>query len=383
MKRKLQYCFWLFAALLWGGTLAAQVDTGVHFIDKPLDELLAQAKKENKLVFIDCYSTYCGPCKMMLKKEFPKKEMGDYLNASFVSAKMNLDLGEGPQLSRKWDVHSFPTFLFMDSYGNILHRMQGYMPAEQFIREAKEGLADNTFRTLEKKYQQGDRSREVVLAYMEGLKGMGRNQALHQVVTDFLAASQTELLSDTLAFSLFCQYVRSPYDSVFLKAYKNREAFIERYGAMAERKLENVWWEYPRSFTVFEGTEFKGFDREKLKKYAAFMKQYNVDADRILLDIDLSQACYIEDYEGMWKLAKQYYDMPDAQDGTLNYAFTLLAEYLKEKKDLKKLAKMLRFRLEALNRLGQSDLSPYPGEQFFPPEVYKSAYQQLLDKIEN
>ena len=382
MKRKLQYCFWLFAALLWGGTLAAQVDTGVHFIDKPLDELLAQAKKENKLVFIDCYSTYCGPCKMMLKKEFPKKEMGDYLNASFVSAKMNLDLGDGPQLSWKWDVHSFPTFLFMDSDGNILHRMQGYMPAEQFIREAKEGLADNTFRTLEKKYRQGDRSREVVLAYMEGLKGMGRSQALHQVVADFLTAPQTELLSDTLAFSLFCQYVRSPYDSVFLKAYKNREAFIERYGVMAERKLENVWWEYPRSFTVFEGTEFKGFDREKLQKYAAFMKQYNVDADRILLDIDLSQACYIEDYEGMWKLAKQYYDMPDAQDGTLNYAFTLLAEYLKEKKDLKKLAKMLRFRLEALNRLGQSDLSPYPGEQFFPPEAYKSAYQQLLDKIE-
>ena len=44
---------------------------------------------------------------------------------------------------------------------------------------------------------------------------------------------------------------------------------------------------------------------------------------------------------------------------------------------------MLRFRLEALNRFGQSDLSPYPGEQFFPPEIYKSAYQQLLDKIEN
>ena len=382
MKRKLQYCFWLFAALLWGGTLAAQVDTGVHFIDKPLDELLAQAKKENKLVFIDCYSTYCGPCKMMLKKEFPKKEMGDYLNASFVSAKMNLDLGEGPQLSRKWDVHSFPTFLFMDSDGNILHRMQGYMPAEQFIREAKKGLADNTFRTLEKKYQQGDRSREVVLAYMEGLKGMGRSRALHQVVTDFLTDPQTDLLSDTLAFSLFCRYVRSPYDSVFLKAYGDREALVKRYGAMAERKLENVWWEYPRSFTVFEDTEFKGFDREKLQQYAAFMKQHGVDAGRILLDIDLSQACYTEDYEGVWKWTKQYYDMPDAQDGTLNYAFTLLAGHLTGKKDLKKLAKMIRFRMEVLNRSGQGDLSPYPGEQVFPSEVYKSAYRQLLDKIE-
>ena len=379
---KLQ-CLYLWLVAMMGILPAmAQENVGVQFLDKPLGELLLQAKQENKLVFIDCYSTYCGPCKAMLRKEFPKKEMGDYLNASFVSAKMNLDLGDGPQLSRKWDVHSFPTFLFMDSDGNILHRMQGYMPAEQFIREAKKGLADNTFRALEKKYQQGDRSREVVLAYMEGLKGMGRSQALHQVVTDFLATPQTDLLADTLAFSLFCQYVRSPYDSIFLKAYKNREAFIERYGAMAERKLENVWWEYPRSFTVFEGTEFKGFDREKLQKYAAFMKQYNVDADRILLDIDLSQACYIEDYEGMWKLAKQYYDMPDAQDGTLNYTFTLLAEYLKEKKDLKKLAKMIRFRLEALNHSGQSDLFSYPGEQVFPPEAYKSAYQQLLNKIE-
>ena len=151
---KLQCLYLCLVAMMGILPAMAQENVGVQFLDKPLGELLLQAKQENKLVFIDCYSTYCGPCKAMLRKEFPKKEMGDYLNADFVSAKMNLDLGEGPELSKKWDVHSFPTFLFLDSDGNILHRMVGYMPADEFIQKAKEGLADNSFRTLEKKYQQ-------------------------------------------------------------------------------------------------------------------------------------------------------------------------------------------------------------------------------------
>ena len=88
---KLQCLYLCLVAMMGILPAMAQENVGVQFLDKPLGELLLQAKQENKLVFIDCYSTYCGPCKAMLRKEFPKKEMGDYLNADFVSAKMNLD----------------------------------------------------------------------------------------------------------------------------------------------------------------------------------------------------------------------------------------------------------------------------------------------------
>lgn len=380
MKMKFLY-LWLVAM---AGVLPAlaQENVGVKFIDKPLEELLLLAKQENKLVFIDCYSTYCGPCKAMLRKEFPKKEMGDYLNAEFISAKMNLDLGDGPALSQKWDVHSFPTFLFMDSDGNILHRMMGYMTADQFIREAQKGLADNSFRSLEKKYQSGERSREVVLAYLEGLKKNGRSQMYHDVVMDFLSSPQIDLLSDTLAFSLFCRQVRSPYDSLFLKVYENREAFVERYGEKAERKLQDVWWDYPRSFTVFEGREFKGFDKDRVQDYAIFMEQHDVDSKGLLLDINLSQACLMEAYGEIWKWVNQYYDLPDALDGSLNYAFSLLSNKLTSRKEQHKLAKMIRFRIKVLEQNGQAAQQPYPGEQIFNPEMYKSVYQQILNEIE-
>lgn len=362
--------------------VVAQENVGVKFIDKPLEELLLQAKQENKLLFIDCYSTYCGPCKAMLRKEFPKKEMGDYLNADFISAKMNLDLGDGPELSRKWDIHTYPTFLFMDSDGNILHRMMGYMSADEFIQKAKEGLEDNSSRLLEARYQQGERSREVVLAYMEQLKATGRLQMYNDVVMDFLSNPQIDLLSDTLAFSLFCRQVRSPYDSLFLKVYENREAFVERYGEKAERKLKDVWRDYPHSFTVFEGREFKGFDKDRVQDYAIFMEQHNVNSNGLLLDINLSQASLMEDYGEIWKWADQYYDHPDARDGSLNYAFSLLSKKLTDKKERYKLAKMVRFRIKVLEQDGQSDQQPYPGEQIFNPEMYKSVYQQILNEID-
>ena len=378
---KLQ-CLYLWLVAMMGILPAmAQENVGVQFLDKPLGELLLQAKQENKLVFIDCYSTYCGPCKVMLRKEFPKKEMGDYLNADFVSAKMNLDLGEGPELSKKWDVHSFPTFLFLDSDGNILHRMVGYMPADEFIQKAKEGLADNSFRTLEKKYQQGERSREIVVAYMEYLKKVARIQKYYEVMRQFLSDSNVDILSDTLAFSLFCQYITSPYDSIFLNVYQNKKAFVERYGEKAERKLKNVWWEYPHSLTVFEGAECKGFDWQKLQDYSMFMRQHGINAKKVLYGMDLDQACYTGDYGEIWRLVMKYDRKTAVQDGTLYYAFSLLVDYLAEKKDLEKLKQMIHFRQESLaHKERVEDL--YPGEQVFPPEFYQAAYQELLNKIE-
>ena len=91
-------------------TLAA-VAQGVTFVDKQLDEALAMAKKEGKMVFVDCYGTYCPPCKKMLVEEFPKKEMGDYLNAGFISVKYNLDKEPYKELAKRWEVSMYPTFV--------------------------------------------------------------------------------------------------------------------------------------------------------------------------------------------------------------------------------------------------------------------------------
>ena len=44
---------------------------GVNFEKESWSNTLAKAKAENKIVFVDAYTTWCGPCKMMDAKTFP------------------------------------------------------------------------------------------------------------------------------------------------------------------------------------------------------------------------------------------------------------------------------------------------------------------------
>lgn len=363
------------------GPLAAQeTDKGVRFLNKPVDELLKQARTEDKLVFIDCYSTYCPPCKLMLKKEFPKKEMGDYLNAGFVCAKMNLD--SFPELAKKWDVHAFPTYLFMNTDGKILHRMTGYMEADKFIKEAKAGLADDAFRNMERSYLAGNRSRELVVNYVQALEKMRRGQTIRRVALDFLAGGHADLLADTLAYNWFCLYVDDPHAPLFLKVYENRVAFAERYGAKSDRKLRQVWHEYPGRFFAMENGNITGLDHQKLDEYLEFMRRHGEDDRTLLAEMRVSEANFLQDYAKLREAIRPYYVMEEANEGVLMYAFMNLAAHPEKKSDLVQCRRMLRFRMDKLAKTTPITEDLYAGEQPFVPAAFMEYYENLYKDIE-
>lgn len=64
-----------------------------NFRNITVDEAIELSKKENKLIFIDFYTDWCGPCKMMAKNVFPQKHVGDYFNANFICLKLNAEKG--------------------------------------------------------------------------------------------------------------------------------------------------------------------------------------------------------------------------------------------------------------------------------------------------
>jgi len=112
---------------------------GIKFEETQFKNLLEKAKKENKLIFLDAYTTWCGPCKLMAKNIFPQKEVGDYFNANFVNAKIDMEKGEGLDIAKKYGVRSYPTYLFINGDGEEVHRSLGYTPeAKDFITIAKD-----------------------------------------------------------------------------------------------------------------------------------------------------------------------------------------------------------------------------------------------------
>lgn len=256
-------------------TLAA-VAQGVTFVDKQLDEALALAKKEGKMVFVDCYGTYCPPCKKMLVEEFPKKEMGDYLNAGFISVKYNLDKEPYKELSKRWEVSMYPTFVFLSSDGELLYRMVGFREADKFIAEAKQGIADNTIGKLEKQYEGGDRSWDFMTSYLKELERMRMREDAHKIAMEILAAPTTDLAANAEAFDIFCRYVDNPYDDVFLRANSLRDKLVAVYGDKAAKKIDGLWLDYAGHFAIVEGSDFKGYDWDKVHEYQEFMRQHGV-----------------------------------------------------------------------------------------------------------
>ncbi len=54
-------------------------------------QIQVKAKAENKFIFVDCYATWCGPCRLMDKNVFTNSEVANYLNNNFISVKVQMD----------------------------------------------------------------------------------------------------------------------------------------------------------------------------------------------------------------------------------------------------------------------------------------------------
>ncbi|MFN8238403.1 MAG: thioredoxin family protein [Chitinophagales bacterium] len=151
-----QTIFFLF--LFISVVLSAQ-ETGIEFQhDASWQQILDKAKKENKFILLDAYASWCGPCKWMAKEIFPRPEVGKAINPYYVSAKIDMEKGEGIELSKKYEVRNFPTYLFFDPNGSLVHRSLGSMPAKDFIQVCNDAL-DSTkqYVTLRNKYLKGQR----------------------------------------------------------------------------------------------------------------------------------------------------------------------------------------------------------------------------------
>jgi thiol:disulfide interchange protein len=95
--------------------------------------LLKEAKEENKLIFVDLYATWCGPCKMMKVHTFTKKEVGEFYNEHFINVSLNGEINKGAELMEKYNLRSFPSLLFINGDDKIVVHTKGYHNAKQIL----------------------------------------------------------------------------------------------------------------------------------------------------------------------------------------------------------------------------------------------------------
>ncbi len=144
---------------------------GVAWV-KGFDAAKAEAKKTNKLIMVDFWTTWCGFCKQMDATTMKSK---DVIQASRSVVPVKLDAErEGATLARKHQVSGFPSFIFMDSAGAVFGQVNGVQNDLQFTKSIKEisgRFKDYQTGSARLKKNPKDGEALAILAYVNAARG--------------------------------------------------------------------------------------------------------------------------------------------------------------------------------------------------------------------
>ena len=146
--------------------------TGINFEHNiNWQAILAKAKKENKYIYVDCYTTWCGPCRKMNNTIFPLQEAGDFFNEKFINVKLQIDSTAADAddikmlyptvalLKKEFRIRAYPTHLFFNPDGLIVNKVSDApLTGAKFIQLGKDALdPEKQFYTQVRKFDAGER----------------------------------------------------------------------------------------------------------------------------------------------------------------------------------------------------------------------------------
>jgi thiol-disulfide isomerase/thioredoxin len=161
--------------LLFLLSFSVSAQDGIQFFEGSFEEAKNESAKQNKLIFMDAYTVWCGPCKRMAAEVFPQKQVGDFFNKNFINMKVDMEKGEGRDIAKKYGIYSYPTLLFIDSEGNVVTFAKGMRNAEGLIDLGKKALLPNPVEVakLEAQYVSGEKGAAFLKDYIKVKAALG------------------------------------------------------------------------------------------------------------------------------------------------------------------------------------------------------------------
>jgi thiol-disulfide isomerase/thioredoxin len=148
---------------------------GIIFFEGTWKEALEKAKKEDKIVFVDSYTTWCGPCIKMAKNVFTQESVGKFFNENFINIKLDMEKEDGVSFGHKYPVKAYPTLHFIDGDGKVVKKVQGGQQADGLIALGEAALKNNDKSgKYAEEYEAGNRDYQLVLSYVKALNNAGK-----------------------------------------------------------------------------------------------------------------------------------------------------------------------------------------------------------------
>jgi thiol-disulfide isomerase/thioredoxin len=273
-------------------------------------ELLATAKKANKMIYIDCYTVWCGPCKWMAKNVFTNDTVADFYNANFISAKIDMEKGEGLELAKKYDIRAYPTMLYLNSNGEQLHRTCGSSPAAAFIISGKNALSHATQLAT---YTADFKAGKVNASFADTYFSMLRNacQSYSEEVKSYFSTVKAEDLRSRNNWNIIYNYIDDYSSKTFTDFEADRNIYAKLYSLdSVENKINSV---YTSSlYSSIQNKDMKTYEILKTKLRASNTK----DAERIIMEADVKLYQRNGDWANYAKYATEFVNKYEADNAS-------------------------------------------------------------------
>ncbi len=290
---KVRLLSFLFVAL----ALGARAE-GMRFFEGTWEEALAEAKRLDRIIFVDAYAVWCGPCKKMASEVFPDDKVGEFYNKNFVNLKLDAEKGEGLKFREKYPISAFPTLFYIDYTGEVIQQVKGAQPVDGFIELGRKALSKiDRSQQYVSAYESGDRDPELVYNYVRALNKAGKSSL--KIANEYLRTQkdlstpfnlrfilEAVVEADSRIFDLLIQYrnaiealessqavkdrIREACEATAQKAveFRNRQLFDE-----AIAKMKKHYPEKAASFQLSMEMDFWSAMGEA-EKYIAACRQY-------------------------------------------------------------------------------------------------------------
>jgi thioredoxin-related protein len=201
-------------ALCFITAFAFAQEKGVNFQNNlTWAQVKEKAKKENKYIFVDCYTTWCVPCKVMAKEVLPQPEVSSFLNDKFISVALQFDkTKQDDGTTKRWHnevkrieaeakVNAYPSYLIYSPEGRLVHTIVGGSPdAKSFLAKLQEGLDPKMqLINLRKQYAAGNRTPAFLHTFARTLMQSWDPQT-NEVLNLYLATQKDLLTKENAQF---------------------------------------------------------------------------------------------------------------------------------------------------------------------------------------
>ena len=280
---------------------------GINFRKNSLNEILKIAKSENKLVFIDFYTTWCGPCKSLDAGTFKDKEVGAFYNKNFINLKLDAE-AEGINAAKKYNVKAFPTLVFINYEEKVISLQEGGASAKDFIELGKLALKStndpDSYINLKKRYNENKNDEKFLLKYIDAQ--FKNNEPIYADVDNYLKNQKSFKQNGVDIFEFFLNYYKG--FALGGEAEIILEKYYDDFFARATRSEEHSFVRIKNS--MLYNTRILAITENSIELYEVFLNKWkSLPSDKrkgVELELELELLKIRNDDKAYKKMAYDY-----------------------------------------------------------------------------